>query len=85
MKSEGHVREYTLTHWKQLCKKHGFIVEAWEYEYKFFGAFFVELYHTFTFFDRYGNYIFPLIYPLTLLDYLLPLKGTGIAIRSRKT
>lgn len=84
MKSEGHVREYTLEHWKKLCTKHGFVLEAHDYEYKLFGAFFVELYHTFTFVDHYGNYFFPFFYPFTLLDYFLPIKGTGIAVRAHR-
>ncbi len=84
MKSEGHLREYSLERWRELCTQHGFSVEEWEYEYKFFGAFFVELYHTFPFVDRYGNWLFPLMYPFTLLDAFLPLKGTGIAIRARR-
>jgi ubiquinone/menaquinone biosynthesis C-methylase UbiE len=84
MKSEGHLREYSLEEWESLCSKHGFILEDWKREYVFFGAFFIELYHTFTFVDRYGNYIFPFLYPLTFIDYLLPFRGTGIALRARK-
>lgn len=84
MKSEGHLREYSLAYWKLLCKQHHFSLEDWTYEYKLFSAFFVELYHTFAFIDRYGNYLFPFMYPFTFLDSLLPIKGTGIAIRARK-
>ena len=84
MKSEGHVREYSLQHWKNLCARHHFRLRDWTYEYKFFGAFFVELYHTFTFVDRYGNYLFPFMYPFTFIDSLLPIKGTGIALVAYK-
>ncbi len=84
MKSEGHVREYSLEKWRALCKKHHFSLEDYTYEYKFFGAFFVELYHTFSFVDRYGNYLFFLFYPWTFLDAFLPIRGTGIAICAKK-
>jgi ubiquinone/menaquinone biosynthesis C-methylase UbiE len=84
MESEGHFREYSGASWKRLCNKHGFSLESSEQEYKFFGAFFVELYHTFPFVDRYGNYLFFFFYPFVLLDTFIPLRGTGIAIRGRK-
>ncbi len=84
MKSEGHLREYSLERWQKLCMMHHFNLETWEDEYRFFGALFVELYHTFRFVDRHGNLLFSFLYPLTFLDAFIPVKGTGIAIRAGK-
>jgi len=87
MKEKGHLREYSLDKWKELCDKFNFELEDHEWQYKFFGAFFVELSHTFKLFGTmkwYQGIIFLLFYPLTKIDNLLPMKGTGIAIRARK-
>lgn len=89
MKEKGHLREYSLEMWKERCEKYGFELEDYEWQYKFFGAFFVELSHTFKVFGTmkwYQGLIFLLFYPIVKIDALLPLKlkGTGIAIRARK-
>ncbi len=83
MKEKGHVREYSLEMWKERCHKFNFDLADFEWEYKFFGALFVELTHTFKIFDE-RHFFFPFLYPFTKIDSLLPVKGTGIAIRARK-
>jgi|GEM_PF-1751864 len=87
MKEKGHLREYSLEMWKERCERYGFELEDYEWQYKLFGAFFVELSHTFKVFGTmkwYQGLIFLLLYPIVKIDALLPLKGTGIAIRARK-
>lgn len=87
MKEKGHLREYSLEMWKERCEKYGFKLEDYEWQYKFFGAFFVELSHTFKVFGTmkwYQGLIFLLCYPITKIDNILPIKGNGIAIRAKK-
>jgi ubiquinone/menaquinone biosynthesis C-methylase UbiE len=82
MEEKGHLREYSLEKWKNLCKRYGSL-EAWKPEYKFFGALFVELSHTFKFLCE-RNVFFPVFYPLVFIDKFVPTRSTGIAIKARK-
>ncbi len=84
MNNKHHVREYSLEDWKQLAQHNGFVLEDWKPEYKFFGALFIELYHSFILFRKHSQYIFLFFYPLVLLDKFIPARGTGIAVRCRK-
>lgn len=85
MPNKRHVREYSLDDWKQLCQRSGFVLEDWQPEYKFFGALAIELYHSFSFFRNHSQYVFPFLYPMVLLDKFIPVRGTGIAVRCRKS
>ena len=83
MASKRHEREYSLELWKSRFGSTGFDFEKHADEYKFFGAFFVELVHTFNIFnDR--NYFFYLFYPFVFFDRFIPVKATGYAVRARK-
>ncbi len=82
MKIKGHQREYSLTRWKNVCEKYSFILEDWRPEYKFFGAFLVELPHSMKIFEK--SNIFFFLYPLVKLDNLIKTRHTGMAVRARK-
>ncbi len=85
MQNKHHIREYSLDDWKQLCQRSGFVLEDWRSEYNFFGALAIELYHSFSFFRNHSQYVFPFLYQLVLLDKFIPVRGTGIAVRCRKS
>src|SRR3989344_2436290 len=76
MKAKVHLREYSLNRWMDLASKFDMNFSDYRWEYKLFGALFVELSHTFNAFEKYGGFVFFLFYPLVKLDNLLPIKGT---------
>ena len=84
MKAKGHLREYSLKKWQELIRKHDMILNSSKEEYVFFSAFFEELAHTFKIFDKYSAYTFLIFYPFTFIDRLIPIRGTGIAIKIYK-
>ncbi len=83
MRAKGHQREYSLDLWRSRFSVSGFDFEKSADEYKFFGAFFVELSHTFRFFYN-RNFFFYLFYPFVFLDRFIPINATGYAVRARK-
>lgn len=83
MANKRHEREYSLKLWMSRFASTGFKFEKYADEYKFFGAFFVELAHTFTVFNE-RNYFFYLFYPFVFFDRFIPVKAMGYAVRARK-